>query len=101
VHRAGLGFILVFRMVAPNGDADYWEINDLGLTAMKLDDIAHQCWTIEPYHRGLKQCCGVEHAHVRKATAQRQHIVLAVRAFVRLEAHRLRTGVHWYTAKCR
>ena len=44
------------------------------------------------YHRGLKQCCGVEQAQVRSARAQMNHIALSIRAFVRLEVHRLQTG---------
>lgn len=99
VHLKGFGFVLVFRMVAPNGDTDYWATNDLSLTTLERDTVARQCWAIETYHRGLKQCCGVERAQVRKAAAQAQHILLAVRAFVRLEIHRLHTGIHWYTAK--
>lgn len=99
VHLKGFGFILVFRIVAPNGDAQSWATKDVSLQPTERTTLANQCWAIESYHRGLKQCCGVERAQVRKADAQRQHILLAVRAFVRLEAHRLRTGVHWYTAK--
>ena len=50
-------------------------------------------------HRGIKQCCGAEKAQVRGARAQKAHILLALRSFVRLEAHRLRTGLSWYEAK--
>ncbi len=99
VHLKGFGFILVFRMVTPDGDAAYWATNDLSLPAAECDRVARQCWAVESYHRGLKQCCGVERAHVRKAAAQWHHIMHAVRAFVHLEAHCLYTGVHWYTAK--
>lgn len=99
VHLKGFGFILVFRIVAPNGDTEYWATNDLDLSATTRDEVAVQAWAIESYHRGLKQCCGVERAQVRSATAQQNHIVCAVRAFVRLEVHRLATGVRWYGAK--
>ena len=34
-----------------------------------------------------------------KARAQRGHLQLALRAFVRLEAHWLQTGTSWYQAK--
>ena len=54
---------------------------------------------IEEYHRGLKQCCGVEKAQVRSARAQRNHIGLAIRAFLRLEVHWFTTGISWYEAK--
>jgi len=32
-------------------------------------------------------------------TAQRNHITLALRAFLRLECHRLQTSVSWFEAK--
>ena len=99
VHLKGYGFIKVFRTVAPNGDVEYWATSDLGMTEEQREVLEGQAWGIEVYHRGLKQYCGVEKAEVRKAVAQRQHIHLAIRAFVRLEAHRLRTGVSWFEAK--
>ncbi len=62
-------------------------------------DLARQVSAIENYHRQLKQCCGVERAQVRSARAQKCHVLLSLRAFVRLGAHRLRTGVSGYAAK--
>lgn len=91
--------ILVFRTVTPDGDTEYWATNDLNLMPEQREVVGRQCWAIESYQRGLKQCCGVERAHVRKAVAQHNHILLAVRAFVRLEVHRLRRGLRWYAAK--
>lgn len=35
----------------------------------------------------------------RSARGQLRHIALAIRAFIRLEWHRLRTGLSWYEAK--
>lgn len=99
VHLKGFGFVHVFRTVARNGDAEFWATNKLDMRPAEQQAVAAQAWSIEEYHRGLKQCCGVERAHVRKATAQHNHILFAVRAFLRLEVHRLATGVWWYTAK--
>jgi hypothetical protein len=48
---------------------------------------------------GLKQCCGVEKAQVRSSRAQRNHIGLAIRAFLRLEMHWFNTGISWYESK--
>ncbi len=56
-------------------------------------------FAIENYHRQLKLCCGIEKAQVRSAKAQKCHILLSLRAFVRLEAHRLQTGISGYAAK--
>jgi putative transposase len=60
---------------------------------------ADQVWTIAEYHRGLKQFCGVERCQVRAARAQRNHIGLSIRAFLRLEHHRLQTGTSWFATK--
>ena len=41
----------------------------------------------------------MEKAQLRAARAQRNHIGCALRAFLRLETQRLRTGRSWYEAK--
>lgn len=56
-------------------------------------------WGIEVYHRGIKQCCGIEKAQVRTERSQRAHILLSLRAFLRLEVNRLVNAVSWYEAK--
>jgi hypothetical protein len=92
VHRKGFGLVWVFRTVSQNGDAEYWATNDLKMTEEKRQELERKGWGIEVYHRGLKQCCGVERAQVRKAVSILGHLLLALRAFLRLEAYRLRTG---------
>jgi len=99
VHLRGYGFIKVFREVSPNGDAEYWATNDLNMGLSQREELSKQAWSIESYHRGIKQCCGIEKAQVRSANAQVRHISFSIRAFVRLEVHRLKTGVSWYEAK--
>jgi hypothetical protein len=56
-------------------------------------------WAIEQYHQGIKQFVGVERCMVRKEVAQRHHIGLALRAFLRLERHCFSTGISWFEAK--
>jgi len=99
LHLKGYGFIKVFKIVAPNGDIDYWATNDLGMGELQRLQFAEFGWAIEEYHRGLKQCCGVERAQVRSSRAQRNHVGLAIRAFLRLEVHMWTTGISWYEAK--
>lgn len=99
VHLRGYGFIKVFRIVAPDGDTQYWATDDVQMEAMVRLKYAELAWGIEEYHRGLKQHCHVEKAQVRKAKAQRNHIGLSIRAFVRLEWHRFQTGISWFEAK--
>jgi len=66
------------------------------LTRLKF---AEWSWTIEEYHRGVKQYVGIEKAQVRSAKAQRNHIGLSLRAFLRIEAYCYRTGQSWFEAK--
>jgi putative transposase len=56
-------------------------------------------WGIEVYHRGIKQCCGIEKAQARTERSQRAHILLSLRAFLRLEVNRLVRAVSWHEAK--
>jgi hypothetical protein len=99
VHLKGYGLIKVFKVAAPDGGIEYWATSDLTMTLEQCADNALHLWRIEEYHRGLKQFCGIERAQHRSAKAQRNHIGLALRAFLRLEVHRLRTGVSWFAAK--
>ena len=98
VHLRGYGFVKVFRTVSPNGDVEHWATNDLDLSPEQREALKDQAWGIERYHRGLKQCCGVEKCPARKAASQRSHIGMAIQAFLRLEVHRLATGISWYEA---
>jgi hypothetical protein len=99
VHLRGFDFVRVFRTVAPNGDAAFWATSHLEMSEAERAELERQCFAIENYHRGLKQCCGVERAQVRAADAQKRHVILSVRAFVRLEVHRLHRDHSWYAAK--
>ena len=66
------------------------------LARLKYAELA---WTIETYHRGIKQFCGIERAQVRAARAQRNHINLALRAFLRLESYCFVKGISWFEAQ--
>jgi putative transposase len=99
VWLEGFGEVRVFKVVSRDGDIEYWATNDLPRDERTRLAHAERCWAIENYHRGLKQCCGVERSQVRAARAQRNHIGLAIRAFLRLEHHFFTTGVSWYEAK--
>lgn len=100
VHLRGYGFIKVFVIVDDNlEDPQFWATSDLDMSAVQREQVAAQALAIEAYHRGLKQCCGVERCQARTERAQRNHILFAIRAFVRLEWQRLGSGLSWYEAK--
>ena len=49
--------------------------------------------------KALSNLWGVERCFARKAIAQRNHIGLALRAFLRLERHCFSKGISWFEAK--
>lgn len=95
------GPVKVFRVVARDGDTEHWVTNDVGQDEMTRVALAELAWAVEEYHRGLKQCTGVERCQTRMTRAQRNHIGWAIRALVRLEWHRFTTGISWFEAKTR
>jgi DDE superfamily endonuclease len=99
LHLRGYGLVKVFRIDAPDGDTEYWATNDLGMDPGMRRHYAEVGFAIENYHRELKQNCGAEGCQARSERAQRNHIGLAVRAFLRLEWHFFTTGVSGFMAK--
>jgi hypothetical protein len=99
VHLKGYGLVKVFKTADRHGGVEFWATSDVTMSLWDLAEHGRAAWQIEVYHRGLKQFCGIERAQHRVAKAQRNHIGLALRAFVRLESHRLATGVSWFEAK--
>jgi hypothetical protein len=99
VHLKGYGWVKVFKAVAKNGDFEYWATSNLEMTIEQCAFYALDAWQIEVYHQGLKQNTGVERGQIRLTISQRNHIALAIRAFIRLEVYRLKTGTSWFDAK--
>jgi putative transposase len=94
----GYGQVEVFKVVSRDGDIEYWATGDLAMGELERLRLSERCRAIEEYHRALKRCCHVERAQVRSGRAQRNHIGLAIRAYLRLERHFFTTGVSWYEA---
>lgn len=102
VHLKGYGFVKVYRTVLKHQNATkthYWATDDLEMDIETFQDLTKQAWSIETYHRGIKQFCGIEKCQARLETSQRNHILLALRAFLRLEFHRIKTASSWFEAK--
>lgn len=99
VHLKGFGFIKVFKIVVTENHIEYWASNDLEMTDLTRLKFAQLSWMIESYHRGIKQFCGIARCQARSANAQRNHIELALRAFLRLEYHAFVLGISWFEAK--
>jgi putative transposase len=89
----------VFKTTVKNGSFEYWATSKLDMTLEECAFRALDVWQIEVYHRGLKQNIGIERGQFRLLDAQKNHIGLAICAFVQLEAYRLKTGISWFEAK--
>ncbi len=98
-HLKDYGFVKVFRLVSTNGDVEYWATSDLYMSEEKCKDQKDKSWNIEEYHRGIKQCCGVEGAQLQTANGQKNHILLSIVAFLKLEYERIKRGISWYEIK--
>ena len=102
VHLRGYGMVKVFCLVSEDmEEVAFWATSDLSMTEPIREQVAAEALAIEEYHRGLKQCCGVERCQARTERAQRNHILFAIRAFLRLEWQRVETGRSWYESKKR
>jgi len=99
VHLRQYGFIRVFRIVHSEKEPEYWATDILDAAESDRKTFKGLSWNIEVYHRGIKQCCGIERCQGRKEEVQRGHILLSLLAFLRLESHRLSTGSSWYESK--
>ena len=99
VHLKGYGLIKVFKIVKTDNDVEYWATDDQQMSELTRLKFAETSWMIETYHRGIKQFCGIERCQARSENAQRNHIELALRAFLRLEYHCFIKGISWFEAK--
>jgi hypothetical protein len=96
VHLRGYGWVTVFKFVAQNGRIDYVTTNKTQPTRDDVEDIMKQRWSIEVYHRELKQTCGLERCQARTGRAQRNHIFLALSAWVERYKRRLSDQLSFY-----
>lgn len=99
VHLKGYGFVKVFRIVSKDGDEEHWATDLIDMEEPDRKELARKSWKIEEYHRGIKQFCGVERCQARNGQSQRTHILLSIRAFLRLEVERIRTARSWFESK--
>jgi Transposase DDE domain len=96
VHLRGYGWVTVFKFVAKNGRIDYVTTNKENPNREWIKSITDARWSVEVYHREIKQTCGIEHCQARTGRAQRNHIFLAVAAWFGKHKERLTQGISFY-----
>ena len=102
VYLKDYGMVQVFRKIYKNVYR-YYIISVPELTRLpsinkndfERTHAAH--WTIERYHRAIKQVCHIEHFQVRGEHQIKNHIFCALKGFVSLELMRVKEIIcHWY-----
>ena len=96
VHLRGYGWITVFKFVAKNGRIDYIGTNKDNPSRYDIEEIVKARWSIEVYHRELKQTCGIERCQSRSGRAQRNHICVSVMAWIKQHIKRCILGETFY-----
>lgn len=89
IHLRGYGWVTVFRFVAKNGRTDYIATNMKNPARDVVEDYIKARWSIEIYHRELKQTCGIERCQARTSRAQRNHIFMAIASWIDKNKKRL------------
>ena len=82
VHLRGYGWVTVFKFEAKSGRIDYVTTNKTDPSRDAVELIMQQRWSIEVYHRELKQTCGLERCQARTGRAQRNHLFLALSTWI-------------------
>ncbi len=77
----------------------YLVSSDLTLTFDQLTKLYQKRWSIEVYHKSLKQNASLEKSPTRTPTTQRNHFFASLCAYVKLEALKIKTGVGHFTIK--
>jgi len=99
VRLKGVGSVRVFHRKNDGNGIQFWATDFLNMSEEERDKTSNIAFKIELYHRNLKQYCGVEACQARKARAQIGHILLAIRAVVRMEWIRVKQNISLYEQK--
>lgn len=99
VHLRGYGWITVYKFVAKNGRVDYIGTNMENPTREKVDDLVNDRWSIEVFHRELKQTCGLECCQSHYGRAQRNHIGFSILTWMRKSQIRSQDRTSLYQQK--
>jgi hypothetical protein len=77
----------------------YLVTSDLTLSYDRMTKLYQKRWSIEVYHKSLKQNAGLEKSPTRTETTQRNHFFASLCAYIKLEGLKVRTGVNHFSLK--
>lgn len=95
--------LLFAKQVFTNEDGSvgtlYLVSSDLTLPYDRLTKLYQKRWSIEIYHKSLKQNAGLEKSPTRTPTTQRNHLFASLCAYIKLECLKVTTGVGHFALK--
>ena len=65
-------------------------------TRSKIEKIMKERWSIEVYHRELKQTCGIQRCQSRSGRSQRNHICLSILTWLDKYRRRMQEKISFY-----
>jgi transposase len=77
----------------------YLVTSDLQLDYDQIIKIYNRRWSIEVYHKSLKQNASLEKSPTRTETTQRNHLFASICAYIKLERLRMNTGIGHFSLK--
>lgn len=95
--------LLLTKEVFTNADAStgvrYLVTDDLALTYDRMTTLFQKRWSVEVYHKSLKQNASLAKSPTRTETTQRNHLFASLCAYLKLESLKLQTGHNHFALK--
>ena len=77
----------------------YLVTSDLTLSYDHITTLYQRRWSVEEYHKSLKQNASLEKAPVRTPTTQRNHLFASLCAYIKLESLKMQTKLNHFALK--
>jgi hypothetical protein len=89
----------VFTNEGSSTGVRYLVSDDLTLTYDQITALFQKRWSVEVYHKSLKQNASLEKSPTRTETTQRNHLFASLCAYLKLESLKLTTGHNHFALK--
>lgn len=104
VYLKGVDFpVLLTKQVFTNKDGSLGVLSlvssNTGLTYDQITTIYHKRWSVEEFHKSLKQNVALEKSPTRTTTTQKNHIFATMLAFIKLETLKLNAHRNHFALK--
>jgi hypothetical protein len=104
IYLEGVEFALrLTKQVFTNGDGStgilYLVSSDLTLDGEQIQALYKKRWSVEVYHKSLKQNASLEKSPTRTETTQRNHFFASLCAYIKLEGLKSRTQLNHFALK--